>query len=85
MGYGLFYKYLTDMEGVNAVITFSNKKKTLTGRILSVNLEKGDGLYIMVELGNGERKLLTPENHVRDVTFKPQVSDGSLESLSEGV
>ena len=57
----------------------------MTGKILSANLEKGDGLYIMIELGNGERKLLTPQNHVKDVTFKPLQVDESLESLAEGV
>lgn len=81
MGYGLFYKHLTQMEGVRARITFSNKKKQLEGIIRSANLEEKDGLYIMVELPNGEWKMLTPRHMVKDVTFKPLETE-TLESLS---
>jgi hypothetical protein len=70
------------MENVKASITFANKKKTLEGIIKSANLQEKDGLYIMIELHNGEWKLLTPKHVVKDITFKPLINE-SLEALAE--
>lgn len=69
------------MEGARVTMMVGHKKKAITGIVQSVNLHK-EGLYVMLELPNGEHKLLTPKDDVHDVTFKPQpIPEGTGESL----
>jgi hypothetical protein len=83
MGVGLLYKDLVKMEGARVTMKLGHKKKAITGIVRAVNLHK-EGLYVMLELPNGEHKLLTPDDKVRDVTFKPQTpqEEETLESLA---
>lgn len=71
MGYGLLYQQLRSMEGAKGDIILKNKKPLKNVRILSANLERGVGLYVMLDLGNGRHMLLTPEHRIKEVKFKP--------------
>ncbi len=82
MGVGLLYQQLREMEGARVTLRCGHKKKTLEGIIQSVNLHQ-EGLFMILELPNGQSKLLTPRDQVHDVTYKPQpVENESLESLA---
>ncbi len=82
MGVGLLYQQLCEMEGAQVTMKLGHKKKAVTGIVKSVNLHK-EGLYVMLELSNGERKLLTPDDKVHDVTFTPTIPEkGGMETLS---
>lgn len=85
MGYGLLYQQLRECEGATATMKTGHKKKTLTGTIRSVNLQD-DGLYLMLELQNGECELLTPADKLHSITFTPnppeKKENKDLESLT---
>ena len=84
MGVGLLYQQLCELEGARVTMRVGHKKKTLEGVIRSVNLHQ-EGLFMILELPNGQSKLLTPQDRIHDVTFKPQPKPekgDSLESLA---
>lgn len=83
MGRGLFYSHLKDMEGCNITFKIRKGKKAIEAKCMSVNLQNDDGLYMQVELPNGQWKLYTPEDKIHNVSWKPMPRDENLELLAE--
>lgn len=83
MGVGLLYRDLVKMEGARVTLKLGNKKRSVTGMIKSANLHK-EGLFIMLDLGNGKWRLLGPEDKAHDIEFTPQPTEkqASIESLA---
>lgn len=81
MGVGLLYRQLVGMEGAEVTMRVGHKKRVLEGTVRSVNLHQ-DGLYMILELHNGQSKLLTPSDRIHDVTYKIKKVEKNPESFS---
>lgn len=81
MGVGLLYKDLVRMEGAQVTMKLGHKKRTVTGVIKSANLHK-EGLFIMLDRGNGKWRLIGPQDNAHDIEFIPQTPEKIDDDIS---